>query len=103
MSEITCKLAGGSTFTVSVDTLVMAGWAGRDAAEVEAHILELTELGVKPPKFTPCFYRVAPSLLTAKQTIDVLGANSSGEVEVALLSSSTHGLLIGIGALCCAA
>jgi len=97
MSEITCNVAGRSTLAVSVDTLVMAGWAGRDAAKVESHILELAELGVKRPKSTPCFYRVAPSLLTAGQTIDVLGSNSSGEVEVALLSSSTHGLLIGVG------
>ena len=44
--------------------LVVAGWTGRDVAALEKHIRELEAIGVKRPKSTPIFYRVAASLLT---------------------------------------
>ncbi len=71
--------------TASIDDLVIAGWTGRDAAAMEAHIRELEELGIPRPKSTPTFYRVAASLLTTAQSIDVAGAASSGEAEAVLL------------------
>jgi hypothetical protein len=61
--------------------LVIAGWTGRDNTALEAHIHELEALGVKRPKSTPIFYRVAASLLTTAGTIEVLGPHSSGEAE----------------------
>jgi hypothetical protein len=48
---------------------VIAGWNGRDEAALGKHIRELEELGVKPPKTTPIFYRVAADLLTQASTI----------------------------------
>ena len=44
--------------------VVIAGWTGRDEAQLKKHIMELAEIGVKPPKTTPIFYRVAASLIT---------------------------------------
>jgi len=64
-----------------VNRLIIAGWTGRDLAALEAHIRELEAIGVKRPKSTPIFYRVAASLLTTNGTIESLGENSSGEAE----------------------
>jgi len=61
--------------------LVIAGWTGRDEAALRKHIEELEAIGVKPPKTTPIFYRVAASLLTFADEIQVSGPDTSGEVE----------------------
>ena len=71
---------------VPVRDLVIAGWTGRDHAAVEMHIRELAELGVAPPSRTPIFYRVAASLLTTADAVDVIGTDSTGEVEFVLLN-----------------
>lgn len=70
---------------VSIDTLIIAGWAGRDRHAVEHHIAELAALGVRRPSTTPCFYRLAPALLAQDDAIDVVGETSSGEAECVLV------------------
>lgn len=67
---------------VDVDTFVVAGWAGRDLAAIEHHIEELAALGVPRPSAVPLFYRVAENQLTQSASIQALGPDSSGEVEV---------------------
>jgi hypothetical protein len=52
---------------------------------VQHHIDELAALGVAPPSTVPLFYRVSASLLTQAGTIEVLGTETSGEVEPFLL------------------
>jgi hypothetical protein len=79
-----------------VRQLVVAGWTGRDVAALEKHIRELEAIGVKRPKTTPIFYRVAASLLTTGDTIEVLGDHSSGEVECVAYSFD-DGVWIGLG------
>lgn len=81
---------------LAVDTLVIAGWTGRDAVAVEAHIAELEAIGVGRPARVPCFYRVAAGLLTTADTIQVCGTGSTGEAEVVLIGSP-GGLLVGVG------
>lgn len=81
---------------VAVTDLVIAGWTGRDASALEAHIKELEALGVARPKSTPIFYRGAASLLTHNEVIEVVGNASSGEIEPVLVSTS-NGLWLGIG------
>ena len=81
---------------VPVRDLVMAGWTGRDRAAVEAHIKELADLGVAPPKRTPIFYRVSASLLTPEKSVQVIGSDSTGEVEFVLFQDSQR-LLVGLG------
>ena len=66
--------------------LVIAGWTGRDEAQLKKHIMELAEIGVKPPRTTPIFYRVSASLITSADQIQVSGPDTSGEVEFVLLS-----------------
>jgi hypothetical protein len=57
---------------------------------------ELEEIGVKPPRTTPVFYRVAASLLTTAEEIQVSGPDSSGEVEFVLLQKA-DGLWVTVG------
>jgi biotin operon repressor len=76
--------------------LVIAGWTGRDEAALRKHIKELEEIGVKPPKSTPIFYRVAAELLTQASEIQVCGPDTSGEVEFVLLSKP-DGLWVTVG------
>ncbi len=88
--------AGASPIDVPVSVLVIAGWTGRDEQALEKHIRELEDLGVARPKSTPIFYRVASSLLTTQDEIEVAGADSSGEAEFVLYSTG-QGLLVGLG------
>lgn len=79
-----------------IENAVIAGWTGRDAAAVEKHIKELEVLGVKRPAATPIFYRVAAARLTTAPSIEVLGGQSSGEVEFVLLQTA-GALWVGTG------
>src|SRR5258705_11637487 len=82
--------------TVTITQGVIAGWTGRNAEAVEKHIKELEMLGVKRPAATPIFYRVGAARLTTDASIEVLGEQSSGEVEFVLLK--TEGALwVGVG------
>jgi hypothetical protein len=81
---------------VEIDALIIAGWAGRDAAAIEHHIEELAALGVPRPSTTPLYYRVAAQTLTQSSRLVVLGPDSSGEVEPVLVAMA-DGLWIGIG------
>ncbi|HEY3074865.1 MAG TPA: DUF2848 domain-containing protein [Burkholderiales bacterium] len=76
--------------------LVIAGWTGRDEAALRKHIRELEEIGVKPPKTTPIFYRVSANLLTMADEIQVSGPDTSGEVEFVLLAKP-DGLWVTVG------
>jgi hypothetical protein len=76
--------------------LVIAGWTGRDEAALQRHIRELEEIGVKPPKTTPIFYRVAASLFTTAGEIEVSGPDTSGEVEFVLLKTEAE-LRVAVG------
>jgi hypothetical protein len=76
--------------------VVIAGWTGRDEAQLKKHIMELAEIGVKPPKTTPIFYRVSASLITFSNQIQVSGPDTSGEVEFVLLSKP-DGLWVTVG------
>jgi hypothetical protein len=87
---------GGATRAASIDTLIVAGWTGRDLSAVEQHITELAALGVQRPHTIPAFYRVGANLLTQATTIDVVGSSSSGEVEFVLVSLA-GGLHVGVG------
>ena len=79
-----------------IDSLVIAGWTGRNVAALEAHIKELEAIGVKRPKSVPIFYRVACSLLTTAKAIEVMADESSGEVEFVVFALN-DGLWLGVG------
>jgi hypothetical protein len=66
---------------VDIHSLVIAGWAGRDHAAIEHHIEELAVLGIARPSAVPLFYRVSSNQLTQESQVQVVGNQSSGEVE----------------------
>lgn len=96
LSFILQTAAGASPVDLPIGDLVIAGWTGRDEQALEKHIRELEDLGVARPRSTPIFYRVASSLLTTRDEIEVAGADSSGEVEFVLYGAG-QGLLVGLG------
>ena len=76
--------------------MIIAGWAGRDAAAIEHHIEELAAIGVPRPSTTPLYYRIAARTLTQSSRLVVLGPDSSGEVEPVVVATA-EGLWIGVG------
>jgi hypothetical protein len=88
---------GADRIAFAPDALIMAGWTGRDRAAVDHHIAELAALGVPGPGRIPTFYRLDPALLAGPvPEIQVLGEDTSGEVEAVLLSLA-DGLWVGLG------
>lgn len=81
---------------VSVREVIVAGMTGRNEEAVRHHIRELAELGVEPPSTIPIYYRVSASLLTRDQRVQVLGSDTSGEVEAVLLGTE-EGMLVAVG------
>jgi hypothetical protein len=88
--------AGKEACQIHVENLVIAGWTGRDQAALDAHIKELAEMGVTPPKRTPIFYRVGAALLTTAPDVEVIGQDSTGEVEFVLFNEGGE-LRVGVG------
>lgn len=73
--------AATQALAATIEHFIVAGWAGRDLAAIEHHIEELAELGVPRPSAIPLYYRVAENQLTQAPRIEVVGPDSSGEVE----------------------
>jgi hypothetical protein len=89
---------GGKTDQVSMtpETLIVAGWTGRDQAALNHHIEELAAIGVPAPSSTPVFYRNAVSNVVQTDRLEVLGLDTSGEVEPVIVALN-DGLWIGLG------
>ncbi|WP_367352101.1 DUF2848 domain-containing protein [Achromobacter animicus] len=66
---------------VAFNSVIVAGWAGRDMAAIEHHIEELAAIGVPRPSSVPLYYRIAENQLTQSANVQALGEESSGEVE----------------------
>ncbi len=81
---------------VGIDDLIVAGWTGRDAAAIQHHIEELRALGVPAPSAVPLFYRLAVNLLTQATHLQVLGPDTSGEVEPVMVCLA-DGLWVTLG------
>lgn len=88
--------AGEAQRDFAIDEVIIAGWTGRDADAVEAHIVELEELGVKRPDTVPCYYFVTDDRLTQRDEIQVLGHDSTGEIEFFMVHDGEQ-LWVGIG------
>ncbi|TVR06837.1 MAG: DUF2848 domain-containing protein [Salinarimonadaceae bacterium] len=86
----------GAERAVVIENLVVAGWTARDRAAVDHHIEELAAIGVPPPSTVPLYYRCAASLLTQAPVIEVVGGDSSGEVEPALIDDGET-MWLGLG------
>jgi hypothetical protein len=89
---------GGTTDQITLDpkTLIVAGWTGRDEAALRHHIEELAAIGVPRPSSVPVFYRNAVSNVVQTERLEVLGPDTSGEVEPVIVALE-DGLWIGLG------
>jgi hypothetical protein len=90
--------AGGAPAarSVGVRDLVIAGWTARDREALERHIAELAALGVARPESVPCFWPVAPGLVTTASEVRVRGPGTSGEAEFVIWALE-DGLWVGAG------
>ena len=97
MLNFTRETQGGcDRIAVVIDQLVVAGWTGRDAAAIEHHIEELFAIGVPRPSSVPLFYRIAATQITQGAKLQVLGPDTSGEIEPVLVALA-DGLWVGLG------
>jgi hypothetical protein len=72
----------------SVQRLLVAGYTGRDAAKVRAHIEELERQGIPAPPSVPTLYPIDVSWVTTEHDVFLRPRSVSGEVEPMLLFPS---------------
>ena len=89
-------LAGDAPLSLTIDRLIVAGWVGKDKEALARHIEELGHLGVPAPTRTPTYMNLSPSTLTTSTEMEVVGAESSGEVECVLIKAGPR-IYIGVG------
>ena len=75
----------GSLLDFEVRHLWNGGWAARGQGELRRHVEEMERMGVPGPITTPIFFPLASTLATTADRVEVLGEQTSGEVEYALL------------------
>ena len=73
--------AGTKSCPTVISNAIIAGWTGRNKVAMEEHIEELFAMGIARPASTPIYYRVAATRLNQDVAIEVVGNDSSGEVE----------------------
>lgn len=93
MTKLTFQVPDRTAVEVEVNQVLNAGYAGRDQERVQAHIDELSELGIPAPTTTPTLYAVSPYLARQASTVDVQHDRTSGEVEWALVITGDDVLL----------
>lgn len=98
MLTFTRQFKDGRTDQVSMtpQALVVAGWTGRDKAALNHHIEELAAIGVPRPSSVPVFYRNAATNIVQTGRLEVLGPDTSGEVEPVIVVLD-DGLWLGLG------
>ena len=79
------SLEGERPLSFDARRLVCAGWVGRDAEALQAHIKELEEIGIPGPSRTPIHMNFSTHLLAVTDAVDVISGESSGEVEYVVL------------------
>jgi Protein of unknown function (DUF2848) len=75
----------GAPVDFSVRRVLVAGYTGRDASQVRAHIEELERQGIPAPDSVPAFYPIDPCWATVETNLSLAPGRISGEAEPALL------------------
>ena len=98
MLTFTRTFKDGRTDQVAIqpETLIVAGWTGRDEAALNHHIEELAAIGVPRPSSVPVFYRNAVNNVMQTGRLEVLGPDTSGEVEPIIVVLA-DGLWVTVG------
>ena len=87
--------AGPEVIDFAVTSVWNGGWAGRDQEAVQRHAAELAGHGIQPPTTTPIWFPLSDYLVTTDERIQVTTAETSGEVEYALLFTA-GGVLVTV-------
>ncbi|MBI4522846.1 MAG: DUF2848 family protein [Deltaproteobacteria bacterium] len=100
MNLLSLLVRGGAGRSSPVDfavrRLLLAGFTGRNQKIAMKHVEELREHGVEAPKKIPAFYAVPNHLVVTGGDIEVLGNQTSGEVEPVLLFEKET-IYLGVG------
>lgn len=87
--------SGTQSFDYEVSKVICVGFAGRNKDAVMAHVKELEEIGVKGPEKVPTLYPIADLMITQDDKIQVIGNETCGEIEFAILEKDGE-LYIGL-------
>ena len=77
---------GAGIAEVEIDDIVIGGMTALDEAAIHHHLEEMKAIGVKMPDKFPFFFRISAGFLTQSEQVQVLGWDSSGEVEAVVES-----------------
>lgn len=88
--------APSNSRSLVIDGCVAAGYTGRDQVSVHEHIEELKKLGVATPYKIPALYWISPNRLTQKSEIQVVGEQTSPEVEFFIAADSDGSFYVTI-------
>jgi hypothetical protein len=91
------KADGVEPLTFEVIRMINGGYVGRNQDHVRAHIEELAKLGVAAPANVPEYYPVVMQALTTGGEIQVVGDQTSGEVEFVLFCDKEGPRWVGVG------
>lgn len=83
---LTFEVPGSAPVSPVIDRLILAGFAGRSASEVEHHVAEMARQGVPRPPRIPMFWPVLPHLLSQGHDVPVYGLETTPEVEYVLFT-----------------
>lgn len=87
---------GAAPLATAISDVLVAGMTARDEASIRHHLEEMKVLGVKMPERFPFFFRVSVQTLTQAASVQVLGGDSSGEVEPVVVALD-DGLWLTLG------
>jgi hypothetical protein len=79
-----------------VERLFNFGYAGRDQSGVREHVEHLRALGIQAPSRVPALFPIPPDRVTTAEVVVVIGGQTYGEVEFALINTLTHGWVVTI-------
>lgn len=77
--------------------LYCIGYSGRNKNKTWEHIEELKSIGVPEPKNVPELYHLKKNILTTEEKIQVIGDETSGEVEIVLITESDGRTYVTVG------
>lgn len=75
----------GTERTFAISTVTCIGYSGRNQDKVQEHIEELAEIGVPRPAIVPTLFPQRLSAVNTRGDIEVLGTQTSGEIEPVLI------------------
>ncbi|BBK32465.1 uncharacterized protein DUF2848 [Stella humosa] len=77
---------GAGVAEAEINDIVVGGMTALDEDAIHHHLEEMKAIGVKMPDTFPFFFRISAGFLTQADRVQVLGTDSSGEVEAVVVT-----------------